>query len=173
MSSNKAGCKSKWSAIVLNFLTQHVDLFIKTQGAKEPFYEQFWPQYWEKFLEYRDASDTSGSSTETVKDGTVDDSSAQVALLNGKEKLTKLLEAKIISTVPDFYIHFLRHNTRVWYNPIWCPNSHCAGAIEAITHILLEMRCVNRPKHICFTCGKCHCEKFMFNRMQQEILKRV
>ncbi|KAE9394033.1 hypothetical protein BT96DRAFT_998861 [Gymnopus androsaceus JB14] len=59
---------------------------------------------------------------------------------------------------------------RVWYDPIPCPNSHRA---EAIAHILLEMRCLDRPKRACLTCGKRHREKFTFNGTRQEILRRV
>ncbi|KAE9388977.1 hypothetical protein BT96DRAFT_1003702 [Gymnopus androsaceus JB14] len=42
-----------------------------------------------------------------------------------------------------------------------CPNSHRA---EAIAHILLEMRCLDRPKRVCLTCGKRHREKFTVQR---------
>ncbi|KAE9382313.1 hypothetical protein BT96DRAFT_1010889 [Gymnopus androsaceus JB14] len=63
------------------------------------------------------------------------------------------------------------HNAhQLWYDSVYCLHVHRA---ESIAHLLLEIFCVDRPMHLCPTCGRRHREKFRLWGTDLVIRRRI
>ncbi|KAJ3764605.1 hypothetical protein FB446DRAFT_795959 [Lentinula raphanica] len=60
--------------------------------------------------------------------------------------------------------------SRRWKDPIAVPRRRRA---ESLAHLLLELKCDDRPRNYCSHCRKIHCEVFTFTTNRSFTWKRV